>query len=60
LAEPYQICHNELHITASIGVSVYPDHGSDESTLLNNADTAMYHAKKSGRNKYQLFFNNDA
>ncbi|WP_201745164.1 diguanylate cyclase domain-containing protein, partial [Aidingimonas lacisalsi] len=29
LAEPYQICHNELHITASIGVSVYPDHGSD-------------------------------
>ncbi|WP_148255574.1 putative bifunctional diguanylate cyclase/phosphodiesterase, partial [Aidingimonas lacisalsi] len=55
LAEPYQICHNELHITASIGVSVYPDHGSDEPTLLNNADTAMYHAKKSGRNKYQLF-----
>ncbi|XGA79850.1 EAL domain-containing protein [Halomonas sp. CH40] len=55
LAEPFHICHNELHITASIGISLYPDHGSDEPTLLNNADTAMYHAKKKGRNKHQLF-----
>ncbi|MFB9869715.1 putative bifunctional diguanylate cyclase/phosphodiesterase [Vreelandella sulfidaeris] len=55
LAESHLICHNELHITASVGISIYPEHGSDESTLLNNADTAMYHAKKSGRNNYQLF-----
>jgi len=55
LAEPYHIFHNELHVTASIGISIYPGHGNDEPTLLNNADTAMYHAKKSGRNKYQLF-----
>ena len=55
LAEAHAINQHELHVTASIGVSIYPDHGSDEFTLLNNADTAMYHAKKSGRNKYQLF-----
>ncbi|MEC4768196.1 EAL domain-containing protein [Halomonas sp. CUBES01] len=55
LAEAHSISQHELHVTASVGISIYPDHGSDEPTLLNNADTAMYHAKKSGRNKYQLF-----
>ncbi|CAM3926077.1 EAL domain-containing protein [Vreelandella rituensis] len=55
LAEPYRICNHELRITTSIGISLYPDHGTDDHTLLNNADTAMYHAKKSGPNHYQLF-----
>ncbi|SDO44502.1 putative bifunctional diguanylate cyclase/phosphodiesterase [Vreelandella arcis] len=55
LAEPYQIFDHELRITTSVGISLYPDHGTDEHTLLNNADTAMYHAKKSGRNNCQLF-----
>jgi len=55
LAEPYHIYPHELHITASIGVSLYPEHGKDEPTLLNNADTAMYHAKQSGHNKQRFF-----
>ncbi|MGM0543986.1 MAG: putative bifunctional diguanylate cyclase/phosphodiesterase [Pseudomonadota bacterium] len=55
LAEPYHIDPHELHITASIGVSLYPDHGKDETTLLNNADTAMYHAKQAGHNRQRLF-----
>lgn len=55
LAETHSISQHELHITASVGISIYPDHGNDEPILLNNADTAMYHAKKIGRNKYQLF-----
>lgn len=55
LAEPYQIGSHELSITSSIGISFYPDHGSDDLTLLNNADMAMYHAKQNGRNNFQLF-----
>jgi len=55
LAEPYQIGSHELRVTSSIGISFYPDHGSDDLTLLNNADVAMYHAKQSGRNNFQLF-----
>jgi predicted signal transduction protein with EAL and GGDEF domain len=46
--------HN-LHITASIGVSTYPDDGLDAETLIKNADTAMYHAKENGRQSYQFF-----
>lgn len=55
LAAPYRIDNHELHITTSIGISLYPHHGSDARTLLNNADTAMYHAKDSGSNHFQLF-----
>jgi diguanylate cyclase (GGDEF)-like protein/PAS domain S-box-containing protein len=47
--------HSELHVTASIGVSVYPDDGLDAETLIGNADTAMYQAKKSGRQSYRFF-----
>lgn len=55
LAVPYRIDNHELHITTSIGISLYPDHGIDARTLLNNADTAMYHAKGIGSNHFQLF-----
>ncbi|MBS9404817.1 EAL domain-containing protein [Halomonas sp. TRM85114] len=55
LAEPYRIGSHELRITTSIGISLYPDDGTDDHTLLHNADTAMYHAKKCGRNHYQFF-----
>ncbi|MCL5424121.1 MAG: EAL domain-containing protein [Gammaproteobacteria bacterium] len=55
LAAPYQIDNHELRITTSIGISLFPDHGHDARTLLNNADTAMYHAKDSGSNHFQLF-----
>lgn len=47
--------NHQLHVTASIGISIYPDHGNDLSQLLRNADTAMYKAKALGRNNLQLF-----
>lgn len=45
---------NEVHITASIGVAIYPVDGEDAETLIKNADIAMYRAKEKGRNKYEL------
>lgn len=55
LAAPHQIGELDLHVTASIGVSVYPEDGPDAETLIKNADTAMYQAKASGRKKFQFF-----
>jgi two-component system CheB/CheR fusion protein len=55
LVEPYLIQDNLLNISASIGVSVYPDHGLDYDTLLKHADVAMYQAKAQGRNTYVCF-----
>lgn len=55
LAQPYKIDIHWLNITTSIGISLYPDDGIDGPTLLNNADTAMYHAKNSGANHYRVF-----
>ncbi|MHB1332727.1 MAG: putative bifunctional diguanylate cyclase/phosphodiesterase [Sulfuriferula sp.] len=50
-----RIDQSDLHIGVSIGISIYPDDGEDGETLLKNADTAMYHAKDSGRNNYKFF-----
>src|ERR1700730_8000691 len=44
-----------LHVTASIGISTYPENGDDAETLIKNADTAMYHAKGNGRSTYRFF-----
>jgi diguanylate cyclase (GGDEF)-like protein/PAS domain S-box-containing protein len=55
LRNAHSIGERQLHITASIGISTYPDHGENGETLIKNADTAMYHAKQSGRNNYQFF-----
>jgi diguanylate cyclase (GGDEF)-like protein/PAS domain S-box-containing protein len=55
LSAPYVIDSHSVHITASIGIVIYPDDGSDTETLLKNADFAMYHAKESGRSNYQFF-----
>ncbi len=55
MAEPYLIGAHRLHVTVSIGVSIYPDDGAGADAVLRNADTAMYHAKSSGRNNYALF-----
>jgi diguanylate cyclase (GGDEF)-like protein/PAS domain S-box-containing protein len=51
----YSISLHDLAITASIGISIYPDDGEDAESLLKAADTAMYHAKDQGRNRCQLF-----
>jgi diguanylate cyclase (GGDEF)-like protein/PAS domain S-box-containing protein len=51
----HTIGKNQLHITSSIGISVYPADGLDADTLLKSADTAMYYAKEKGRNNYQFF-----
>ena len=55
VAEAHSIDLNDLHISTSIGVSVYPDDGRDAETLIKNADTAMYQAKENGRHNYQFF-----
>jgi diguanylate cyclase (GGDEF)-like protein/PAS domain S-box-containing protein len=55
LAAPHCIDHLELHVTASIGIVIYPDDATEAETLLKNADFAMYHAKDAGRNNYQFF-----
>jgi diguanylate cyclase (GGDEF)-like protein/PAS domain S-box-containing protein len=55
LAAPHDIANHHLHITASIGISVYPDDGADADTLIACADTAMYHAKNGGRSSYRRF-----
>jgi diguanylate cyclase (GGDEF)-like protein/PAS domain S-box-containing protein len=47
--------NHELHTSPSIGISIFPDDGSDGDTILKNADTAMYHAKSAGRNNYQFY-----
>ncbi|RRJ18980.1 EAL domain-containing protein [Rheinheimera mesophila] len=53
---PFFIEQHELAITSSIGIVLYPEDGNDPQALLRNADTAMYHAKHEGANRY-LFFN---
>jgi len=55
IVEPHFISSHRLLVTVSIGISLYPDHGQDVETMTKNADIAMYHAKRSGRNTYQAF-----
>ncbi|MHB1092227.1 putative bifunctional diguanylate cyclase/phosphodiesterase [Thiobacillus sp.] len=52
---PYQIAGREFFSSCSIGVSVYPNDGSDGNSLLKNAGTATFTAKKGGRNRFQLY-----
>ena len=52
---PFHFDHHELHVTMSIGITLYPYDGEDADTLLKNADTALYRAKEQGRNNYQLY-----
>lgn len=53
--EPFDLQENEIDITASIGIAIYPRDGDDAETLIRNSDTAMYRAKELGRNNYQFY-----
>ncbi|HUP94643.1 MAG TPA: EAL domain-containing protein [Burkholderiales bacterium] len=55
LGEPFRIHDQELYVTASIGVSLFPAHGDTAQMLVTRADAAMYHAKQDGRNACRVF-----
>ncbi len=55
IAEPHLISGHELALTASIGIAMYPEDGQDAQSLISRADTAMYHAKSSGRNQVGFY-----
>jgi diguanylate cyclase (GGDEF)-like protein/PAS domain S-box-containing protein len=55
ISQSYMLDSTEVNISPSIGVSLYPSDGRDVDILLRNADAAMYHAKKHGRNNFQFY-----
>jgi len=55
IAQPFQIQEHEFWVTVSIGISIYPQDGKDEQTLMKNADAAMYQAKSQGKNNYKFY-----
>ncbi len=55
LHDPIELEGHTLNISASIGISIYPDDASDNATLIKHADNAMYHAKELGKNNFQYF-----
>ncbi len=55
VGKPFILRGNEFHVTASIGISIYPQDGLDEQTLTKNADIAMYQAKEEGKNNFQFY-----
>jgi diguanylate cyclase (GGDEF)-like protein len=55
LSEPFVLLGEKFRISASVGISVFPDDGDDEQTLMKNADIAMYAAKDAGKNAFRYF-----
>jgi diguanylate cyclase (GGDEF)-like protein len=55
LAAPFHLNGHQVRTSASIGIALYPPDGTDATTLLKNADVAMYKAKRSGRNRFEFF-----
>jgi len=55
MRQPFDLMGHEVTVTASIGISVYPDDGMDADTLIKYADTAMYRAKEAGRDAFRFF-----
>ncbi|MES9956408.1 MAG: EAL domain-containing protein [Sedimenticola sp.] len=53
--EPFQIEEHKLHLTPTIGISQYPDDGTDVTALVKNADTAMHRGKQRGKNRYCFY-----
>jgi diguanylate cyclase (GGDEF)-like protein len=55
LRQPFDLDGQELFLTVSVGVALYPEDGDDAETLVRNADTAMYRAKEDGKDTYRLY-----
>ena len=55
ISQPIELEGRELVVSGSVGIAAFPADGEDVETLLRNGDTAMYHAKNSGRNNYQFY-----
>ncbi len=55
LTAPFDLAGHEIFVTASIGISVFPNDGQDVQAILKNADTALYRAKEQGRNSYAFY-----
>lgn len=55
LSEPYEIGGQTLHISASIGIAIFPDDGSNPAAIIEHADAAMYHAKSAGRANFHFY-----
>jgi len=57
LKQPFNVDGHELYVSASIGIALYPQDGSDMDSLIKHADVAMYHVKGQGKNGYQFYSN---
>jgi diguanylate cyclase (GGDEF)-like protein len=55
VVRPFTLQGGECHLTASLGISIYPDDGKDADTLIKNADMAMYLVKQQGKNSYRFY-----
>ena len=55
MSRPFAVAGQDIYLTCSIGISLFPDDGQDVSTLLKSADMALYRAKELGKNNYQFF-----
>lgn len=54
-SQSFAVAEHQLQVTASIGISLYPEHGDTADSLVKHADTAMYRAKGRGKNRYELY-----
>jgi diguanylate cyclase (GGDEF)-like protein/PAS domain S-box-containing protein len=57
LARPFLVSGQEIFVTVSVGIAIFPSDGESVDVLLKNSDTAMYHAKEQGRNNFQYYSN---
>jgi diguanylate cyclase (GGDEF)-like protein/PAS domain S-box-containing protein len=55
VSKPHHVEHQDLHVTVSVGIGVYPADGTDAETLLKHADMALFYAKAHGRSNHQFF-----
>ncbi len=55
MSEPHRVAGHDLQLTASVGIALYPEDGQDAQSLIMRADTAMYYAKNTGRNRVGFY-----